>query len=102
MGESLDGKVVLVTGGAKRVGEAIVRRLHAAGARVALHYRGSEADAARLEAELVAARAGSAARLQRDLLEPNAAEALVAAAIERFGRLDLVVNNASIDRKSVV
>ena len=96
MGESLDGKVVLVTGGAKRVGAAIVRRLHGAGARVALHYRGSEADAVRLEAELLAARAGSAARLRRDLLEPNAAEALVAAVIERFGRLDLLVNNASI------
>jgi len=96
MGESLDGKVVLVTGGAKRVGAAIVRRLHGAGARVALHYRSSEADAERLEAELVAARAGSAARLRRDLLEPNAAEELVAAVIERFGRLDLVVNSASI------
>jgi pteridine reductase len=96
MGESLDGKVALVTGGAKRVGEAIVRRLHAAGARVALHYRESEADAARLEAELSALRPGSAARVRRDLLEPNAAEALVAAAVERFGRLDLVVNNASI------
>ena len=96
MGESLDGKVALVTGGAKRVGNAIVRRLHSAGAQVVLHYRGSEADAARLEAELVAARAGSVACLRRDLLEPNAAEALVAAAVERFGRLDLVVNNASI------
>jgi len=96
MGESLDGKVVLVTGGAKRVGAAIVRRLHGAGACVALHYRGAEADAERLEAELVAARAGSAARLRRDLLEPNAAEALVAAVIERFGRLDVVVNNASL------
>ncbi len=96
MAESLDGKVALVTGGAKRVGGAIVRRLHAAGARVALHYRESEADAARLEAELSALRPGSAARLRRDLLEPNAAEALVAAAVERFGRLDLLVNNASI------
>lgn len=96
MGESLNGKVALVTGGAKRVGAAIVRRLHAAGAQVALHYRGSEADAARLEAELLAARAGSAVRLRRDLLEPDAAELLVAAAVERFGRLDLLVNNASI------
>jgi pteridine reductase len=96
MGESLDGQVALVTGGARRVGAAIVRRLHAAGARVALHYRGSEADAEALEAELEAVRAGSAARVRRDLLEPNAAEALVAAVIERFGRLDVLVNNASI------
>jgi pteridine reductase len=92
----MHGKVALVTGGARRVGEAIVRRLHAAGAQVALHYRGSEADAARLEADLIAVRAGSAVRLRRDLLEPDAAEALVAAVLERFGRLDLLVNNASI------
>ena len=96
MGESLDGKVALVTGGARRVGAAIVRRLHGAGARVALHYRGSEADAKKLEAELEAARAGSVARIRRDLLESGAAEALVAAVIERFGRLDVLVNNASI------
>jgi pteridine reductase len=96
MGESLDGKVALVTGGARRVGAAIVRRLHAAGARVAVHYRGSEADAKELEADLEAARAGSAARIRRDLLEPGAAEALVAEVIERLGRLDVLVNNASI------
>jgi len=96
MGEFLDGQVALVTGGARRVGAAIVRRLHAAGARVALHYRGSEAEAETLEAEFETARAGSAARVPRDLLEPNAAEALVAAVIERFGRLDVLVNNASI------
>ena len=96
MGESLDGKVALVTGGARRVGAAIVRRLHGAGARVALHYRGSEADAKKLEAELEGARAGSVARIRRDLLEPGAAEALVAEVIERLGRLDVLVNNASI------
>jgi pteridine reductase len=96
MGEPLDGQVALVTGGARRVGAAIVRRLHAAGARVALHYRDSGAEAQKLEAELEAGRAGSAARLRRDLLEPDAAEALVADVIDRFGRLDVLVNNASI------
>ncbi len=88
--------MALVTGGARRVGAAIVRRLHAAGARVVLHYRGSERDAARLEAELEAARAGSARRIAQDLLAPGAAEALVSAALEAFGRLDVLVNNASI------
>ena len=62
MNESLAGKVALVTGGARRVGAAIARRLHAAGANVLLHYRDSEADAAKLEAELNAARAKSAAQ----------------------------------------
>ena len=88
--------MALVTGGARRVGAAIVRRLHAAGARVVLHYRGSERDAAQLEAELEAARAGSVRRVAQDLLAPGAAEALVSAALEAFGRLDVLVNNASI------
>jgi len=91
----LDGKVVLVTGAARRIGAAIVRRLHAAGARVALHYRSSGAAAEALERELLASRAASAACLQADLGEPEAAQGLVRAAVERFGRLDLLVNNAS-------
>ncbi len=96
MEPSLEDKTVLITGAARRLGAAIARRLHAAGARVGLHYRSSEADAATLEADLNSTRAGSAARLPADLLAPGACEALVAAAIERFGRLDLLVNNASI------
>ena len=95
MDDGLQGKVVLVTGAARRIGAAIARRLHAAGANVLLHYRGAEADAARLEAELNAARAGSAAKVKADLLAPIAPRALVSAAQERFGRLDVLVNNAS-------
>jgi pteridine reductase len=93
--DSLDGKVALVTGGGRRVGAAITRRLHAAGARVLLHYRDSEADAAKLEAELNAARAKSAAKVKAELLAPVAPRALVSAALESFGRLDVLVNNAS-------
>ena len=84
-----------MTGGARRVGAAIVRRLHGAGAKVVLHYRGSEAASASLEAELNAARAASCARVQADLLQAGAAEALAEAAAQRFGRLDVLVNNAS-------
>jgi pteridine reductase len=87
--------VALVTGGARRVGAAIARRLHGAGANVLLHYRDSESDAAKLEAELNAARAKSAARVKAELLAPIAPRALVSAALQSFGRLDLVVNNAS-------
>ena len=65
--DSLDGKVALVTGGARRVGAAITRRLHAAGAKVLIHYRDSEADAARLEGELNAARPRSAAKVKAEL-----------------------------------
>ena len=95
MDESLAGKAALVTGGARRVGAAIVRRLHAAGASLLIHYRDSEADAARLEAELNALRPKSAVRVKADLLAPIAPRALVAAASEAFGRLDILVNNAS-------
>jgi pteridine reductase len=95
MGATLDGKVALVTGAARRIGAAIARRLHAAGASVVIHYRGAEAEAAKLEAELNAARAGSALKLKADLLAPIAPRALVGGAVDRFGRLDLLVNNAS-------
>jgi len=87
--------VVIVTGAARRVGAAIVRQLHAAGARVVLHYRASAAEAVQLAAELNALRPDSAACVQADLAVAGAPAALVAAAIERFGRLDALVNNAS-------
>jgi pteridine reductase len=95
MDDSLAGKAALVTGGARRVGAAIARRLHAAGAAVLIHYRDSEADAARLASALNAARPKSAAKVKAELLAPVAPRALVSAALETFGRLDLVVNNAS-------
>jgi pteridine reductase len=95
MNESLQGKTALVTGGARRVGAAIARRLHAAGANLMLHYRDSAADADTLAAELNALRAKSAATVKAELLAPIAPRALVSAALESFGGLDLLVNNAS-------
>ncbi|HEU4353905.1 MAG TPA: pteridine reductase [Burkholderiales bacterium] len=95
MDDSLVGKAALVTGGARRVGAAIAHRLHAAGAAVLIHYRDSESDAARLASELNATRPKSAAKVKAELLAPVAPRALVGAALETFGRLDLVVNNAS-------
>lgn len=91
----LKDKVVLVTGAARRVGAAIARRLHAQGANVLLHHRGAEKDAAALEAELNAVRKGSVCRMKADLLAHSAPELLVRTAMERFGRLDVLVNNAS-------
>jgi pteridine reductase len=95
MSESLSGKVVLVTGGAKRVGAAIARRLHREGASLMLHYRGSEREAKALRAELNAARADSAALVQADLLDVAGLSEIVKNTVGRFERLDTLVNNAS-------
>jgi pteridine reductase len=92
---SLHGRTALVTGAARRVGAEIARTLHAAGANVLLHYHSSAEDAAALEGELNAARAGSARAAACDLLDVAALPALIAAATEAFGGLDVLVNNAS-------
>jgi pteridine reductase len=95
MNESLSGKTALITGGARRIGAAIARRLHAAGANVLFHYRDSDSDAVKLESELNALRPKSASKVKAELLAPIAPRALVSAARESFGRLDILVNNAS-------
>ncbi len=91
----MQGNVVLITGGAKRVGAAICRRLHAAGASLMLHYRASAGEARLLQAELNGARADSVALIQADLLDLKALPSLVEQTVQRFGRLDALVNNAS-------
>jgi pteridine reductase len=92
---SLDDQVILITGGARRVGAQIARTLHAAGARILVHYRSSAKAAQELGAELNAARAGSAALFAADLQQDAAPERLIAAAAGHFGRLDALINNAS-------
>ena len=87
--------VVLVTGGAKRVGAAIVRRLHHEGWRVAIHYRASANAADALAATLNAVRADSAITVQADLLQTATLGALVERVISAYGQLDALVNNAS-------
>ncbi len=89
------GNVVLVTGGAKRVGAAIVKRLHREGWRVAVHYRASAIVAATLASELNAGRAGSAAIFSADLNEIETLSDLIKRVVEHFGQLDALVNNAS-------
>jgi len=93
--DSLQGKVVLVTGGARRVGAAIARRLHRSGATLMLHYRSSVADARKLQTELDAIRPGSVSLLQGDLLDTAKLPHLIAHTLHTLGRLDALVNNAS-------
>ena len=88
-------KVALVTGGAKRVGAAICRQLHARGASLMLHHRASVREARELQHELNAGRADSVALIQADLLNGASLPDLVKTTIGRFGRLDILINNAS-------
>lgn len=91
----LQHHAVLITGGARRLGAAMARALHGAGARVMIHHR-SSADAARaLAAELNGLRADSAATIAADLNDLGALPGLVQATLAAFGRLDVLINNAS-------
>ena len=91
----LAGKVALITGGARRLGAVIAHALHEAGANVVLHYRSSAEAATTLAGELNEARAGSAVLTHCDLLDTASLEQLARTATAAFGRLDILVNNAS-------
>ena len=90
-----ESPVALITGAAKRIGAAIARRFHAGGYRVIIHYNGSQAEAEVLAAELNAARADSARCVQAALTDKEQVDRLAEEALANFGRLDLLVNNAS-------
>ena len=91
----MQDKVVLVTGGARRVGAAICRRLHDEGARLLIHCNTSMDAASKLADELTSQRPGSVLVVQADLLVPSARDGLISSALAQFGRLDCLVNNAS-------
>lgn len=95
MSESLNNKVVLITGGAKRVGAAICRELHACGAQLMIHYRSSTIEARALQAELNLLRANSVAIIQGDLLNIAVLPSLIQETVKHFGKLDVLINNAS-------
>jgi len=88
-------RVALVTGGGTGIGAACCRALAAEGFRVVVHYRGHESAARDL-----AARLGDAFTVQADLSEPTQVERLVATVKERAGRLDVLVNNAGLNRNA--
>lgn len=87
--------VALITGAARRIGAECARTLHAAGYRVVIHYAGSQAEAETLRDELNALRADTAITLQADLRDFAALSTLVETAAGHWGRLDLLLNNAS-------
>src|ERR1700761_2184225 len=99
--DSLQGQVALVTGAAKRIGRTLALTLAGAGANVAITYRGSDAEAQKTVAELMALGVEAFA-VHCDVRDPKCVEDAVAAVVERFGRLDLLVNNAGVFETAVL
>lgn len=92
---TLSGKAVLITGAARRLGAAIARTLHAHGANIVIHHRSSARDAQALQVEFETARRGSAVLVRADLLDVTARVRVIDEAARAFGRLDVLINNAS-------
>ena len=91
----LSNKVVLITGAAHRIGATTARMLHAEGMNILLHYRHSRDAAESLQTELNAIRTDSVHLIQADLHDSTKLPALVEQAIQIWGRLDVLINNAS-------
>jgi len=93
MGEALAGRVVLVTGSSRGIGAEIAAKAAEEGATVAVHYLTS-ADGAQRTVDRVKGAGGESEAFRADLTDGHQAEALVQHAIDRFGRVDALVNNA--------
>jgi 3-oxoacyl-[acyl-carrier protein] reductase len=97
----LSGQVALVTGGSRGIGRAIALRLAQQGADVAFSYRGNEAAAGSTVGDIEAlGRKGLA--VQADVSDADAADGLVKAVIDAFGKVDILVNNAGITRDDLI
>ena len=94
-------RAALVTGGSGAIGGAIARRLAAGGDRVAVHYHGSQAKAEAVVAA-VGEQGGEAFAVRADVTSASEVEAMVAAVVERWGRIDVLVNNAGITRDTLL
>ncbi|MBM0107667.1 pteridine reductase [Steroidobacter sp. S1-65] len=92
---ALAGQSVLITGAARRIGAALVRGFHAEGANVCIHFHRSASEAEQLRDELNAARPESAIAVGADLLDLDCLPAMVDRVVRVFGRLDVLINNAS-------
>lgn len=91
---SIEGKVAVVTGGSRGIGAAIVRSFTAAGAKVLFNYHQASSEAGRLVKECGGN--SQCAAVQAELSSPGSCKELVNAAVQRFGKLDIVVGNHGI------
>ena len=100
-GQELAGKVAIVTGAGRNIGRAIARQLAAAGASVAVNARSNQAEADAVVREIEAA-GGKAMAVLADVGDAAAVEAMAQAALKRFGRIDILVNNAALRREKPI
>lgn len=99
MSGELDGRVAIVTGAARNIGRAIALALASGGARVTINALTAAGEAAAVAREVEIA--GSEALVQlADVGDPKGARQLIEAAVQRFGRIDILVNNAAIRRET--
>jgi 3-oxoacyl-[acyl-carrier protein] reductase len=96
--KELDGKVAIVTGAARNIGRAIALDLAAAGAAVVINARTSSAEAEAVARE-IEADGGRALAFMADVTDEAAVGRMAAAAVARFGRIDILVNNAAVRRE---
>ncbi len=97
----LTGKAAIVTGAGRNIGRAIARQLAAAGAAVVINVRSNKAEADAVVHEIEAA-GGKAVAVVGDVADPKTAAALAAAALESFGRIDCLINNAALRREKPI
>jgi pteridine reductase len=91
-----EDRVALVTGGARRIGAALVKMIHAEGYKVVIHCRGALKEAHDLAIQLNQMKMDSAFVLERELTKAGSAEEIITTVIDWAGQLDLLVNNASV------
>ena len=100
-GKELAGKVAIVTGAGRNIGRAIALHLATGGAAVVVNARSNQAEADAVVAEIAAA-GGKAIAVLADVGDPAAVEAMAQAALNVFGRIDILVNNASLRREKPI
>lgn len=98
----MNTKTVLITGAARRIGAALAHNLHKSGMNIIVHYNHSKEDANQLVKTLNETRNKSAFLLQANLLETDQFDAIIETAVSYTGRLDVLINNASMFYPTIV